>query len=206
MPRREKPQGTQFDPTADAPPACFARNSNPKKQIPTPRHLPGFPATPKAATTVHDRQQPAPTTSISPSWCSRHRRVNMSPKLKPLLLPQLVEEKRKLELQQAADGEHTFIYYTHSSSSSDVASPSPATPTFPRSHSRYSGSASSLASSCSDSPASPSQPTLAVTKTSKSQLPDVQEDPLEREEEDNTVVPGFCEVGTGLYDCLCTFV
>ncbi|KAK0724408.1 hypothetical protein B0H67DRAFT_481015 [Lasiosphaeris hirsuta] len=129
----------------------------------------------------------------------------MSPRLKPLILPQLVEERRKLELQQAADGEHTYIYYTHSSSSSDVASPSPVTPTFSRTHSRFSGSNSSLTSSCSESlsPTSPAQPQHA-NKNSKSQLPDVQEDPLEREDEDNTVMPySVSDREFGLYDCLC---
>ncbi|KAK1760066.1 hypothetical protein QBC47DRAFT_291275 [Echria macrotheca] len=127
----------------------------------------------------------------------------MSPRLKPLLLPQLVEEKRKLELLQAENGEHTLIYYPHSSSTSDLTSPSPATPGFSRTHSRYSSSASSLASSSSDSPSSPSQPTHTAGKNSKSQLPDVQEDPSEREEEDHTVVPDCLGPETGLYDCLC---
>ncbi|KAK4445913.1 hypothetical protein QBC34DRAFT_154043 [Podospora aff. communis PSN243] len=139
----------------------------------------------------------------------------MSPRLKPLILPQLVEEKRKLELQvqvqvqqTSLESEHAVIYHTHNSSSPDIASPSPLplTPTSVRNHSRYPGSASSLASVSSESLVSPVQPVHPVhptNKTSKSQLPDVQEEPLEREEEDYTVIPDYREPGPGLYDCLC---
>jgi len=135
----------------------------------------------------------------------------MSPRLKPLLLPQLVEEKRKLELelQQAAEDEHehgpehAVAYYTHNRSSPDIASPSPVTPTSARAHSRFPGSASSLTSVSSDSPASPAQSVHPTNKSSKSQLPDVQEEPLEREEEDATVLPDYREPRPGLYDCLC---
>ncbi|KAK3935385.1 hypothetical protein QBC46DRAFT_271883 [Diplogelasinospora grovesii] len=129
----------------------------------------------------------------------------MSPRLKPLILPQLVEERRKMELQQLDDGEHSYVYYTHNSSSSDIASPSPVTPTFSRSgHSRYSGSTSSLemmTPSCSESPASPTQHAHA-NKNKSSQLPDVQEDPLEREEENTNVVQEPCERVFRPYDFL----
>ncbi|KAK0649573.1 hypothetical protein B0T16DRAFT_324818 [Cercophora newfieldiana] len=139
----------------------------------------------------------------------------MSPRLKPLILPQLVEEKRKLELQhtpaatvEGGEQLHAVIYHTHNnnSSSPDIASPSPLplTPTSARTHSRYPGSASSLASVSSESLASPVQPAHPTNKNSKSsQLPDVQEEPLEREEEDYTVIPDYREPGPGLYDCLC---
>ncbi|KAK0630509.1 hypothetical protein B0T17DRAFT_590000 [Bombardia bombarda] len=139
----------------------------------------------------------------------------MSPKLKPLILPQLVEERRKQELQhqQLNDAEHAYMYSSHSSSSSDIASPSPVTPTFSRNgNARYSASASTssletMPSSCSESPASPMQPPAHNNNSkasSKSQLPDVQEDPLEREEdEDTTPVPGYGDSEFGLYDCLC---
>ncbi|KAK1834001.1 hypothetical protein QBC39DRAFT_344894 [Podospora conica] len=119
----------------------------------------------------------------------------MPPGLKPLLLPQLVEEKRKLELQlqlQRMD-DHSS---TSTSFASDMASP--VTPTFARTHLRFSASLSSLSSVNSESPASPTQPTHPTNK-SKSQLPDVQEDPLEREEDDTIVA----DDATGLYDCLC---
>ncbi|KAK1765387.1 hypothetical protein QBC33DRAFT_140279 [Phialemonium atrogriseum] len=125
----------------------------------------------------------------------------MSPGLKPLILPQLVEQ-RKLG-NDMADGDQTYSYYTNhsSSSSSDLASPSPITPTFTRNgYSRYSASTSSLeqvASSCHDNTTSPAQ-LSHTSKGSKSQLPDVQEDPL-REDEDITVLASHYE----LYGCLC---
>lgn len=134
----------------------------------------------------------------------------MSPKLKPLLLPQLVEERRKLELvQQANDGDHTYHYYAYNSSSSDLASPSPMTPTFSRaSHSRFSGSVSSLeiaSPSTCQSPASP--PPVPhpphSNNTSKPQLPDVQEEPVEREDEDSTAALQHFDHDYSLYDCLC---
>lgn len=49
-----------------------------------------------------------------------------SPDLRPLVLPQLVEERKRLE--QQADGDLSHIYYTTNSSSSDIGSP--LTPTF----------------------------------------------------------------------------
>ncbi|KAL1861765.1 hypothetical protein VTK73DRAFT_6927 [Phialemonium thermophilum] len=128
----------------------------------------------------------------------------MSPKLKPLILPQLVEQRKQLEIyQDSLDGDQTIIYFPpRSSSSSDLASLSPVTPTFSRSgHSRYSGSASSLEQivppSCVESPTSPTQHGHSV-KTSKSQLPDVQEDPLREAEDGSTSINH-----DGLYDCLC---
>jgi hypothetical protein len=130
----------------------------------------------------------------------------MALKLKPLLLPQLVEQRRKHETlvqQGAADADQTFIYYTHhsSSSSSDIGSRSPLTPTFSRAHSRYTGSTSSLeqlSSSYSESPASPTQASNSI-KGAKTLLPDVQEDPLR--EDEHTAAVG--DEHLGLYDCLC---
>jgi hypothetical protein len=56
----------------------------------------------------------------------------------------------------------------------------------------------------SESPVSPVQPVHPANKnSSKSQLPDVQEEPLEREEEDCTAIPDYQEPESGLYDCLC---
>ncbi|KAK0611877.1 hypothetical protein B0T14DRAFT_440198 [Immersiella caudata] len=129
----------------------------------------------------------------------------MSPMLKPLILPLLVEEEKRRELQQtSAEGEHAVTYYTHNLSSPDIASPSPLplTPTSARNHSRYPGSASSLASVSSESLVSPVQPAHPPNKNSKTQLPDVQEEPLEREE-DYTVIPDYHEPDPRLYDCLC---
>ncbi|TPX18789.1 uncharacterized protein E0L32_011538 [Thyridium curvatum] len=130
----------------------------------------------------------------------------MSPKLKPLLLPQLVEERRMLEVQQTMvpDVDPSHVYSADNTSSSDIASP--VTPTFSQrsGHMRYSSSSSSLelmppAPLCTDNPVSPTQ--LAYTsKSVKTQLPDVQEDPAEREEEEHTLVRS--EIGALDY-CLC---
>jgi hypothetical protein len=129
----------------------------------------------------------------------------MSSGLKPLLLPQLVEERK--EHQQDHDGEQTSLYYAYDSSSSDLASPSPITSTFSRTnHSRSSGSSSSLeftSPPCSDSPSSPTQ-SLHASRPSKSQLPDVQEEPLEREEEGPATPPKHNDREFGFHDyCLC---
>ncbi|KAH8904189.1 hypothetical protein BR93DRAFT_173705 [Coniochaeta sp. PMI_546] len=134
----------------------------------------------------------------------------MALKLKPLLLPELVEQRRKHETlvqQGAADADQSFIYYTHHSSSScsDIGSRSPVTPTFSRTHSRYSGSTSSLeqlASSYSESPASPAQASNSI-KGGKSLLPDVQEDPLREDEQIASVADSVADQQRGLYDCLC---
>ncbi|KAF9876133.1 only proline and serine are matching in the corresponding protein [Colletotrichum karsti] len=127
----------------------------------------------------------------------------MSPQLKPLLLPQLVE-RRKLEEQHLdladADMDHQCIYYTTNSSSSDVASP--VTPTFStRGHLRYSSSSSSIdltQTYCNDSPASPTS--TSHSKSSKRPLPDVQEEPLERDEFDESTI---LAEPFDLYNCLC---
>ncbi|KAK2060203.1 hypothetical protein LY76DRAFT_420546 [Colletotrichum caudatum] len=128
----------------------------------------------------------------------------MSPKLKPLLLPQLVEERRKFEDQQPAipegDVDGQYVYCTTNSSSSDVASP--VTPTFStRGHLRYSSSTSSLdlpPPLLNDTPSSPTS--TAHTKSSKRPLPDVQEEPVERDDpEENTILAESFD----LYDCLC---
>ncbi|KAI8272789.1 hypothetical protein K4K56_002263 [Colletotrichum sp. SAR 10_98] len=128
----------------------------------------------------------------------------MSPRLKPLLLPQLVEERRKFEEQHPdlaeAEMDHQYVYYTTNSSSSDVASP--VTPTFStRGHLRYSSSASSIdlpPTCCNDSPASPTS--TSHSKSSKRPLPDVQEEPVERDELDESTI---LAEQFDLYDCLC---
>ena len=122
----------------------------------------------------------------------------MSPKLKPLLLPQLVEE-RKLK-ESISESEMDLSSSTYSQSSTDA--PSPVTPTFStRGHLRYPSSASSVESSfhssvMSDSPSSPS---FVVVKPGKRSLPDVQEEPLEREDQDFDML----EDANELYECLC---
>ncbi|KAL7921375.1 hypothetical protein ACQKWADRAFT_327628 [Trichoderma austrokoningii] len=105
----------------------------------------------------------------------------MSPQLKQLLLPQ------SSAMDDALEGcDLSYVYYTTDSSSSDIASP--LTPTF--SHRggvplRYSSSTSSLELPVLplEGPASPIAQHAAASKSSIRQLPDVQEEPLEREQE-----------------------
>lgn len=138
---------------------------------------------------------------IIPDAC----KSQMSSGLKPLLLPQLVEE-RKRHQQHDHDGEQTSLYYAYDSSSSDLASPSFTSTFSPTNHSRLSGSSSSLELTSppgSDSPSSPTQ-SLHASKPSKSQLPDVQEEPLEREEEGPATPPKHNDREFGFHDyCLC---
>lgn len=145
----------------------------------------------------------------------------MSPKLKPLLLPQMVEDKRKLELLQQlqqqqqiqqphqqypyapSDVDPSFMYSSHTSSSSDLHSQSPGASAFSRSQLRYSGSCSSLemiSSPTMEIPTSPAPP--AHPSKNLSHLPDVQEDPSERED-DVAMVADHEVAEFGLYDCLC---
>lgn len=132
--------------------------------------------------------------------------TTMSPRLKPLLLPQLVQERKKYE-DQAQDGvfyhaepDVPAVYFNANSSSSDITSP--VTPTFStKGHFRYSSSSSSLdlPPQLQESPVSPTVP----PKPSMRQLPDVQEEELMEseveEEEDDTVLANHF----GLYSCLC---
>jgi carbohydrate-binding DOMON domain-containing protein len=123
----------------------------------------------------------------------------MSPKLKPLLLPQLVEERRKREsLLDSEMDLSSSSFYSQTSSASDV--PSPVTPTFSnRGHLRYPSSASSIESTFHTSTTdSPSSPTFASSKTGKRSLPDVQEEPQERDEDFD-----MFDDASELYDCLC---
>lgn len=123
----------------------------------------------------------------------------MSPHLKPLLLPQLVEERRKIDSQASLDGvDLSHVYYTTNSSSSDVASP--VTPTFsPRGHQRFPSSSSSLELPPQPQQESPASPTAQYLKSEKRQLPDVQEDPMELYEDDSSPSSEHF----GLYSCLC---
>jgi hypothetical protein len=108
-----------------------------------------------------------------------------------------VEERRKRESMMESEMDLSSIYYTHNSSATDL---SPSTPTFSaRGHFRYSSSASSIEVS-PKTPAmdSPSSPSFLVLKSPKRPLPDVQEEPHEREED----VDMFDETAE-LYDCLC---
>jgi hypothetical protein len=89
-------------------------------------------------------------------------------------------------------------FYTQSSSTSEI--PSPVTPTFStRGHLRYSSSASSIESPFHASVTeSPSSPTFVGQKRAANSLPDVQEEPHEREEEFD-----MFEDSDDLYNCLC---
>ncbi|KAE8453108.1 hypothetical protein EG329_012295 [Mollisiaceae sp. DMI_Dod_QoI] len=122
----------------------------------------------------------------------------MSPKLKPLLLPQLVEERRKRESMTDSEMDISPSFFIQNSSASEV--PSPVTPTFStRGHLRYPSSTSSLESSYHNSAIeSPSSPSFIGSKTGKRSLPDVQEEPHERDEDFD-----MFEDANELYDCLC---
>lgn len=130
----------------------------------------------------------------------------MSPQLKQLVLPQLVEERRRLEMQQqhqhSPETDLSSVFYTaanNNSSSSDLATP--LTPTFSaRGHFRLSSSNSSLElpPQLQESPASPTAQPQSVSKPSKHQLEDVQEEPMERDAGDTLRANQL-----DLYDCLC---
>jgi hypothetical protein len=96
------------------------------------------------------------------------------------------------------DADLPYAFQTTNSSSSDLASP--VTPTFSaRGHFRGSSSTSSLDLAFLPMQDSPSSPIHQVTtKNSKRQLPDVQEEPQERDE-DRTILPDQFS----LYSCLC---
>lgn len=125
--------------------------------------------------------------------------TTMSPKLRPLQLPLLVEQRRKVEEAQCElDND---VAYT----SSDATSP--VTPCLsPRSHLRYSSSTSSF--ELATTPASsegPSSPTQASSKSGKRFLPDVQEEPLEFQdsEDSDDDVDDASSDQFDLYGCLC---
>ncbi|KAG0652283.1 hypothetical protein D0Z07_0953 [Hyphodiscus hymeniophilus] len=120
----------------------------------------------------------------------------MSPKLKPLLLPLLVEERRKRESISDSDMDLSTYSYSQNYSASEI--PSPVTPTFSLRHLRYPSSASSIESSFHSAVNdSPSSPTFVAPKAGKRSLPDVQEEPHERED-------GLeFEASDDLYYCLC---
>ncbi|PHH60714.1 hypothetical protein CDD81_1332 [Ophiocordyceps australis] len=119
----------------------------------------------------------------------------MSPKLKPLLLPQIVERRRQVDSLATDNGDVSQVYYTTNSSCSDVTSP--LTPTFSaRGHQRLSSSTSSLElpPQSYEIPSSPVQ--LLAAKPDKTPLPDVEE---ERYDDDDDAGSEYF----GLYSCLC---
>lgn len=133
----------------------------------------------------------------------------MSKMLKPLLLPQLVEERRKRESLQdltISNDLETAIsgYSNHSSIPSSPTSPN--SPTFSmHGHLRYSSSTSSLDASL-QLPTTEAlvSPTVAIVrvKASKRSLPDVQEEPHDDQEE--KYIDYNILTKDELYDCLCT--
>ena len=100
------------------------------------------------------------------------------------------------------DADLPYAFQTTNSSSSDLASP--VTPTFSaRGHFRGSSSTSSLDLAFLPMQDSPSSPIHQVTtKNSKRQLPDVQEEPQERDE-DRTILPDQFSLYSGLCDAPC---
>lgn len=124
--------------------------------------------------------------------------------LKPLLLPQLVEERRKRETLVDEELNVSQSSDIHESSTVSDCSSSPSTPTLSkRGHVRYGSSVSSIDNSI-HSPLTeiPSSPTFAAMKTSKRSLPDVQEDPLERDED----LDMFDDDLHDVYDWSCKFI
>ncbi|KAI1187786.1 hypothetical protein F5B17DRAFT_304075 [Nemania serpens] len=156
----------------------------------------------------------------------------MSPGLRPLRLPLMVERRRKQEEEAAAaahmaayeiDGDcfstHQYQHRQHQqpcqptpviAESIPSNMTSPVTPTFSaRGHLRYSSSMSSfdlaLPASCEDSPPSPIQP---LPTPSKRTLDDVEEEPFEYDRfnhYDKGILVAYDDVPDhwDLYDCLC---
>ena len=137
----------------------------------------------------------------------------MSPKLKPLLLPQLVEQRKRSDsasLVSSPDpnvtGTWPYVFAATNSSSSDITSP--VTPTFStRGHVRMSSSTSSLdlPPFPQDGYVSPSLLCSTLTKASMRQLPDVEEEPLEKEhyQHIDDDISDDDDDNFGLYSCLC---
>ncbi|KAK6071743.1 hypothetical protein SCUP515_07747 [Seiridium cupressi] len=125
----------------------------------------------------------------------------MSPRLRPLRLPVLVEQRRKYEEYQSETESDSVRDFDMIDTSSDLVSP--VTPTFSsRGHLRYSSSTSSFETTpaSSEPPSSPTQPSH---KAGKRILPDVQEEPVEH----RTSIDDLDALENGafddLYDCLC---
>lgn len=108
--------------------------------------------------------------------------------LQPLLLPQLVEARRSQEQREVDTDLFDLAASVHTRASSISSLPSPVTPTFSlRSQSRYASSMSSFdpASPVLKSSPSASSPidNLEDSYHGKRSLPDVKEEPLERDED-----------------------
>ena len=166
---------------------AVTKKPNPRRRIYTRCHRPLYKLAIKSVSTHPSRRPVTPKSAA------------MSPKLKPLLLPQLVEERRKRESISDPEMDLSSSYcYSQNSSTSEI--PSPVTPTFSiRGHLRYPSSASSIDSTFHSSVNdSPSSPAFAGPKSGKRSLPDVQEEPHERDEDFD-----MFEEANVAYDCLC---
>ncbi|KAG5992389.1 hypothetical protein E4U43_003798 [Claviceps pusilla] len=133
----------------------------------------------------------------------------MSPRLKPLLLPQLVQRRQTaaaapsyLMTTNIDQMDLPCVYPTANSSSSDITSP--VTPVFsPKSAHRFSSSKSSLELPMQAKPECPSPPSLASsTLSSVRYLTDVEEEPMQQREEDADSLLTDTD-SFGLYSCLC---
>ncbi|ROV92167.1 hypothetical protein VMCG_09303 [Cytospora schulzeri] len=127
----------------------------------------------------------------------------------------VAQDDQQSAAQQSESREQSFVYVNTNSSCSDLTSP--LTPTFSAhgsNHLRYASSTSSLdlqtttSSTCSDTPVSPAPPAVSshnatTTSNAKRPLPDVQEDPLEREDDEPTLTRLTDDQIDSLYDCLC---
>jgi hypothetical protein len=119
------------------------------------------------------------------------------PKLKKLKLVEMEQERRKRERKSDLALDLSASFHSYNSSTSELSSP--VTPTFStRGHLRYPSSASSLESSHHNSVIDSPSPTFVGTKTGKRSLPDVQEEPQERDEDFD-----MFDDANELYDCLC---
>lgn len=129
-------------------------------------------------------------------------------------------QSRPQQLSANKNDLFVFVNTNLNSSSSDLASP--LTPTFSHhggSHLRYASSTSSLdlqqsfSSTCSEAPVSPAQPpqipqharsASPTASSTKRLLPDVQEDPLERDDAGGSTMTRLTDDQLeSLYDCLC---
>lgn len=128
----------------------------------------------------------------------------MSPRLRPLRLPAIVEQRRKFEEYHSEAESDLSRDFDPVDSSSDAVSP--VTPTFSsRGHLRYSSSTSSFEFTTPGNSEPPSSPTQVSSKSVKPILPDVEEEPMEHYESDDDQDPLDSGAYDDLYDCLCTY-
>ncbi|KAI9848169.1 MAG: hypothetical protein M1837_000843 [Sclerophora amabilis] len=111
----------------------------------------------------------------------------MPTKLEPLLLPQMVDAKKSKDSKEPETNSPRLSASGHTQNSSGSELSSPVTPTFSlRGQSRYSSSTSSVDSTFQSSAkaanSSPLIDSMDSFRIGKSALPDVKEEPLEREE------------------------